>query len=317
MVGNGVEKRGYVQFPRSGGPSRPLSKLIDAAGGHARTKGGLKTQTADDARLPRRCAERTSLLADSRQASISASVRGWVMSVVRFSGRATGHSASSGFSARWSRLVRTHALPPPRPALDVWHESRSNCIPLDVATDCQEMLIRLPRKRLEGALVQVATADTVAVQMPPPDMRCRQPVHERGEVAISARKAPGHAVSEGLKTLGDHLWERRLELGTLQQEVARGLGVSTTSVWQWENNDTAPKVYLIPRIHDFLDYALWAPPNGFASSLSQARRGIGLSRLTLAARIGVYPTTVDRWERGQGRPMAASRRRLREWIVTC
>jgi transcriptional regulator with XRE-family HTH domain len=103
-----------------------------------------------------------------------------------------------------------------------------------------------------------------------------------------------------VRTLGDELRRRRLELGLLQREVADRLGVSKGSVWQWERNRTEPQVHCLPAIYDFLGYAPWQRPNGFADWLRQARRGMGLSRRKLVARIGVDPTTVDRWERGTG-----------------
>jgi len=70
----------------------------------------------------------------------------------------------------------------------------------------------------------------------------------------------------------------------------------------------------VPAIYDFLGYAPWQPPETFAAWLRQARRGMGMSRRKLAARIGVDPTTVDRWERGQGDATAESMGRLRQCL---
>jgi DNA-binding XRE family transcriptional regulator len=36
-------------------------------------------------------------------------------------------------------------------------------------------------------------------------------------------------------TLGDHLRRRRLELGLHQKDVAKIIGVTTSSVWNWEH----------------------------------------------------------------------------------
>ena len=118
-----------------------------------------------------------------------------------------------------------------------------------------------------------------------------------------------------MKSLGDHIRKARLDRRLLQQDVATLLGVDETSVWQWERNRTDPQVHFIPAIYSFLGYAPWEPAEGFAAWLRQARRGSGLSRRNLAARIGVDPTTVDRWERGRRRPTTESRRRLLEWMV--
>jgi len=117
-----------------------------------------------------------------------------------------------------------------------------------------------------------------------------------------------------VKTLGDMLRCRRVELGLLQREVADRLGVSEASVWQWERNRTEPQVRYLPAIHNFLGYAPWQPPDGFAAWLRQVRRAMGLSRRKLAARIGVDPTTVDRWERRQGGATPQSMSRLRQAV---
>jgi len=92
------------------------------------------------------------------------------------------------------------------------------------------------------------------------------------------------------------------------------LGVSEASIWQWENNQTKPKVYLVPRIYDLLGYAPYEALGRFRDWLRQARRGLGLSRRKLAATLGMDVTTVDRWERGRGQPTDASLARIR-WLL--
>ena len=92
------------------------------------------------------------------------------------------------------------------------------------------------------------------------------------------------------------------------------LGVSEASIWQWENNRTKPKVYLVPRIYDFLGYAPYEVPGRFGDWLRQARSGLGLSRRKLGAELGLDVTTIDRWERGRGRPTADSLARIR-WLL--
>lgn len=130
-------------------------------------------------------------------------------------------------------------------------------------------------------------------------------------VRLSARKVGDPAYPKDLKSLGDHVRKARLDRKLLQQDVAKLLGVDETSVWQWERNRTDPQIYCIPAIYDFLGYAPWEPPDRFAAWLRQARRGLGLSRRKLATRIGVDPTTVDRWERAYGEPNDRSLWRLR------
>jgi transcriptional regulator with XRE-family HTH domain len=57
-----------------------------------------------------------------------------------------------------------------------------------------------------------------------------------------------------LETIGDHIKIRRLDLGLLQKDVARQLGVTTCTVTNWEKNYSSPKLHLIPRVIAFLGY---------------------------------------------------------------
>ncbi len=131
---------------------------------------------------------------------------------------------------------------------------------------------------------------------------------------LRARKPKNHKYPKQLKSLGDHIRAHRLDLGSLPRDVARKAGVSEASIWQWENNRTTPKVSLITRIYEFLGYAPYTPPESFGAWLGQARKGLGLSRRKLAQTLGMDVTTVDRWERGRGRPTAASLARLRRLL---
>jgi len=57
-----------------------------------------------------------------------------------------------------------------------------------------------------------------------------------------------------LKSLGDHIRRRRLDLGLLQRQVAQQIGVDETTVYNWERNATSPSVRHFPAITQFLGY---------------------------------------------------------------
>jgi len=57
-----------------------------------------------------------------------------------------------------------------------------------------------------------------------------------------------------LRTLGDHLRKRRLDLGLLQCEVAQRLQVNQMTISNWETNRTSPQRRFIPRIISLLGY---------------------------------------------------------------
>lgn len=122
------------------------------------------------------------------------------------------------------------------------------------------------------------------------------------QVRLSARSPSNPTYPTELKTLGDHLRKRRLDLDLLQHEVAEQLGVDDDSVCHWATSYSIPKPYLIPRVIEFLGYAPWAAPATFGEWLVMARRANGLSRKRFAKRLGVDDSTVFRWKSGRGRP---------------
>jgi transcriptional regulator with XRE-family HTH domain len=55
-------------------------------------------------------------------------------------------------------------------------------------------------------------------------------------------------------TLGDHLQRRRLELGLYQKDFAAKIGVTPSTVWNWEHGWTIDKRF-ISRVFTFLGYS--------------------------------------------------------------
>ncbi len=77
-----------------------------------------------------------------------------------------------------------------------------------------------------------------------------------------------------------------------------------STVWSWEKGRTAPDFRLMPKVIDFLGYepvdATGTTSSGVA--IVQFRRSRGISQKELAWLLGVDPTTLARWEKGQSRP---------------
>ena len=120
-----------------------------------------------------------------------------------------------------------------------------------------------------------------------------------------------------LKTLGDHIRRRRIELGLLQREVAGLLGADPGSVNAWERNCRQPVLRRLPAIAAFLGYDLEAPPADAPLGLRIAskRRRLGLSQKALAALLGIDEATVRRWERGEIRKLERRvRRNIEGWV---
>ena len=117
-------------------------------------------------------------------------------------------------------------------------------------------------------------------------------------------------------TLGDHLRNRRLDLGLLQEEAATKLGVSSDTVRGWENNRHEPAIRHVPRILEFLGYVPFEPGPSLTERFRFARWTRGLSKRAMAARLGVDETTVRDWERGVHRPSRRNRDRLDALLVS-
>jgi transcriptional regulator with XRE-family HTH domain len=89
---------------------------------------------------------------------------------------------------------------------------------------------------------------------------------------LSARKPKDSAYPAELRTLGEHIRTRRLDLGLRQSDVAKLLGAYTSTVNTWENGHFTPDVRFVPGIVEFLGYDPFdAPPTRFPARLKAAR----------------------------------------------
>ena len=116
-------------------------------------------------------------------------------------------------------------------------------------------------------------------------------------------KPLSRAYPETLQTIGDHLRKKRLDLKLYQKDVAKVIGVDTLTVCNWENNLTTPRLYLLPKIYNFLGYnPLQGNATTIGEKVKQYRIQKGLSLGKLAQELGVDPSTLARWERGESEP---------------
>jgi transcriptional regulator with XRE-family HTH domain len=109
-----------------------------------------------------------------------------------------------------------------------------------------------------------------------------------------------------INSLGDHIRARRLDLKLLQKQVADQIGVHETTITGWEGNATIPEVRYIPRVIQFLGYDPSPLADAFPERLASARRALGLSQRKMAAKLGVDPATLMRWEAGRHQPTVKS-----------
>jgi transcriptional regulator with XRE-family HTH domain len=123
------------------------------------------------------------------------------------------------------------------------------------------------------------------------------------KLTFQAKKPYFKPYPQKLKTIGDHLKKRLLDLEMLQKEVAERFGTTVCTVRNWEKNRSTPSLPFIPSIIQFLGYVPYdTQTQDFGKKIAANRRLLGLSQKDLARLIGVDPSTIRLWEKGKHRP---------------
>jgi transcriptional regulator with XRE-family HTH domain len=115
--------------------------------------------------------------------------------------------------------------------------------------------------------------------------------------------------------MGDHIRRKRLDLGLTQKEAARKIGVDDVTLRHWENHQTSPQTYLIPRVVSFLGYLPYVSAKSFSEWLRNCRRALGLSQRQLAEKLGMDESTVRGWETGRHKPIKESLKRTKSFFA--
>ncbi len=118
-----------------------------------------------------------------------------------------------------------------------------------------------------------------------------------------------------LKTIGDHLRKRRLDLGLLQREVAERIGVDECTVCNWEGRRNVPELRFMPRIIEFLSYAPYDPTVPLSKRLLNCRTCLGLSQRRMAKILGTDPKAIWEWETERRFPSRRSEQRIRRFLA--
>jgi transcriptional regulator with XRE-family HTH domain len=117
---------------------------------------------------------------------------------------------------------------------------------------------------------------------------------------LTAKKPSEKPYPKELKTIGDHIRKRRLDLGLFQKDVAATIGVDICTVTNWENGRCGPALRVMPRILEFLGYEPSAfEPSMLGKAIKQYRRMRGISQKELARRLDIDPSTLAKYEAGR------------------
>jgi transcriptional regulator with XRE-family HTH domain len=120
------------------------------------------------------------------------------------------------------------------------------------------------------------------------------------------------------KTVGDHIKKKRLDLGLLQKDVARQIGVKTACLTPWERNLVKPSFVNVPGIIKFVGYSPYEDQaKTFGQKIVAFRRNHGLSQEKLAELTGIHRTTIGDWERDKTKqPDKALLEKLEEFFTS-
>jgi len=97
-----------------------------------------------------------------------------------------------------------------------------------------------------------------------------------------------------------------MDLDLLQSDVAKQIGVDTTTICNWESNASRSAIRCIPAIIQFLGYDPQPSVDSFPDRLTTARRTLGLSQRKMAEKLGLDPCTLQGWEAGRHQPTRKS-----------
>lgn len=101
------------------------------------------------------------------------------------------------------------------------------------------------------------------------------------------------------KTIGEMIRKRRLDLGLRQIDAAKMIGCDEMSVINWEKGHHTPRVNHMAGVVKFLGFNPFQNGDTVAQRLVNHRKARGTAQKDFARQIGVDPSTLSRWERGE------------------
>jgi transcriptional regulator with XRE-family HTH domain len=105
-----------------------------------------------------------------------------------------------------------------------------------------------------------------------------------------------------LRTWGDWIKCRRLDLKLTKRQLSRRFNIDDVTIYLWEKNRVRPSLAQIPKIIDFLgNDPFEKQTENLGDRILEYRRIHGLSQKKLAGQLGIDPTTLAGWERGEDR----------------
>lgn len=106
-----------------------------------------------------------------------------------------------------------------------------------------------------------------------------------------------------MRTWGDYIKVRRLDLKLTKRQLSLNLNVSDITIYLWERNKVQPSLVQIPKIIEFLGRDPFEKSaEKMGDKIREYRRIHGLTQKKLAEQLGVDQTTLAGWEKGEHGP---------------
>lgn len=96
--------------------------------------------------------------------------------------------------------------------------------------------------------------------------------------------------------------KRRLDMSLMQSDVAQIIGCDLTSVLNWEKERSNPSVNHMAGIVRFLGFNPLPTGSSIGERLVAHRKARGITQKEFAHMLGVDPSTLAKWERGEREP---------------
>jgi transcriptional regulator with XRE-family HTH domain len=134
------------------------------------------------------------------------------------------------------------------------------------------------------------------------------------KIEIPLQIQPPEELTQDPITLGDHMRRRRLELGLYQKDVAIQIGVTSSTIWNWENGWSSIALGYMPKIINFLGYNPLPHPEGLMERLAWYRQVKGLTLEQLGAEMGRNPEQLSDWLSGRRKPCRRNRGEVERFL---
>jgi transcriptional regulator with XRE-family HTH domain len=121
-------------------------------------------------------------------------------------------------------------------------------------------------------------------------------------VRLKGEKPKAMAYPKDVVSIGNAIRARRLDLGLLQKTVAEVIGCENLTIVNWEKNHTKPRINHMAGVVKFLGFDPFPKGDTLAQRLVNHRKALGVAQKDFAGQLGVDPSSLARWERGERSP---------------